>query len=396
MKQKTKNKKQSKKKLEVKKLFLLYGIGFLLGFQMALVLYVLSTFLKERSGFDNVGIFYVLGYLLALFLLLKLHQLVKRYGKSKLFLFFLFFKSFSLLGMALFFSHQMSLIFGVFSLTSGALMWACLDLILENYSKDKTTGRTRGAYLTALNTGILVAPFLATWIIATFGYRQLFLVSAGLTGLATVITWIFFRNINHEHGKDLQVKGVLKKIFKNKNLAGIYCISLLLELFYAIAVVYTPLYLIQLGLSWNEIGKIFTVMLIPFVIVQYPLGIVADKKTGEKEWLGTALVISGVSTAMISFVASGNVLLWMFILFMTRVGAAIIELMRDSYFFKNVGAQDVDIIDYFRTTRSVAYILGMTLSGIFLLFFDMKYIFLFLAVLLLSGLVPLGKLKDTK
>lgn len=377
------------------KLHLLKVVAFLMGFQMALALYILSSFLKERSGIGNIGIFYVISYIASFYVMINLHHLIKRHGKSTMFLMFLVIKIIALFGMGLFFESSIAVVFAVWSLMSGALAWVGLDLLIENYSKDKVTGSIRGAYLAVMNAGVLIAPFLATWIVENMGYRFVFFFAANITAIAAVIILMFFRKVNHNIKKSISAKEVFKKILKKKNLSRIYYVSFLLELFYAVAVVYTPLYLRQLGVSWVEIGIIFTVMLVPFVILQYPLGVLADKKTGEKEWLLAAIVLTAIFTATIGFINSRDIIVWMGVLFMTRVGAAIIEVMRESYFYKQVGPADVDLIDFFRTTRSVAYVVGMAFFSFVLFFCPIQFVFVILALILLTGLVPLWKLKDT-
>jgi MFS family permease len=77
-------------------------------------------------------------------------------------------------------------------------------------------------------------------------------------------------------------------------------------------------------------------MLLPFVFVQFPLGRLADKKWGEKEILSLGFIIVAIATGLISFISGGSMILWMTILFITRIGAATIEIMCDTYFFKKV------------------------------------------------------------
>ncbi len=387
--------KKNTKKCATRKLHLLNVVAFLMGFQMALALYILSNFLKERSGIENIGIFYVISYIASFYVLINLHHLIKKHGKSTMFLIFLAIKIVALFGMGLFFENSFAVVFAIWSLMSGALAWVGLDLLIENYSKDKVTGSIRGAYLTVLNAGVLTAPLLATWIVENMGYRFVFFFAANITAIVFVIVFVSFRKVNHNINKSISVRQVFEKIRRRKNLSKIYYVSFLLELFYAVTVVYMPLYLRQLGVAWVEIGIIFTVMLIPFVLLQYPLGILADKKTGEKEWLLVAIILTAIFTATISFINSREVIVWMGVLFATRVGAAIIEVMRDSYFYKQVGPADVDLIDFFRTTRSIAYITGMAIFSFVLFFLPIQFIFVILALIILTGLVPLWKLKDT-
>lgn len=362
---------------------------------MALGLYVLSSFLKECSGIDNVGIFYVIGYIASFYVLINMHYLIKKHGKSTIFLIFLSIKIAALFGMGLFFNSPFALVFSVWSIMSGALVWVVLDILIESYSRDKVTGSIRGVCLTVMNTGVLVAPFLASWIVEKMGYQTIFFLSANVTAVATVIVLIFFRKVNHNIRKTKKISEIFAIMKRRKSLGRIYYVSFLLDLFYAASTVYVPLYMLQLGISWVQIGTIFTVMLVPFVFLQYPLGILADKKTGEKEWLLVAIVLISIFTGAISFIESGEVIVWMGVLFVTRIGAAIIEVMKESYFYKQIGPSDVDLIDFFRTTTSVAYVIGLGFFSIVLFLIPIQGIFILLALILSTGLIPLWKLKDT-
>ena len=149
-------------------------------------------------------------------------------------------------------------------------------------------------------------------------------------------------------------------------------------------------------MEWEKIGIIFTFMLVPFVLLQYPAGILADKKIGEKEMIIAALVIMGLSTFSIFFINSTSIIIWIAILFLTRIGASLLEILRDSYFYKRIDGYDVDIVEFFRTSRSVGFIAASIVSGILFLFLPMKFAFIIIAIVVLSGLIPAFNLVDNK
>jgi len=205
-----------------------------------------------------------------------------------------------------------------------------------------------------------------------------------------------FRGINHTFHKKETVLALLKRAWQRKNIIRIYYISFILEFFYAIMIIFTPLYLLGLGFSWIQIGTIFSIMLVPFVLIQYPIGILADKETGEKELIALSLFIMGFSTLAFYYIKSTDIFILGAILFMTRVGASLIEILRDSYFYKRIDSRDIDLIDFFRTSKSLAYILAAGVSSILLLKLPIDFLFFFLAVVIFSGLYPTFKLKDNQ
>ena len=162
-------------------------------------------------------------------------------------------------------------------------------------------------------------------------------------------------------------------------------------------VLYTPIYLHQqFGFSWQVLGIVFTVMLLPFVILQMPAGSLADKYLGEKEIMATGLLIMMIFTGLIFFLRSPSIYVWTAVLFMTRVGASLVEVMQESYFFKHVDSEDMDLISLFRDLRPAGWLLGSLVSVAILQFLPVQFIFLFLAVVLLLALRPVLVLQDTK
>jgi MFS family permease len=207
---------------------------------------------------------------------------------------------------------------------------------------------------------------------------------------------IGFRKENYRFQQKLKLVDVIKKVIAKKDIMRIYYVSFVLDFFYALMTIYMPIHLYSLGYSWEKIGIIFTVMLVPFVIVQYPMGILADKKTGEKEFLLFSLLLVAISTMFLYKINVGTIFIWSLALFVTRIGAALLEILRDSYFFKKVDATDIDIIGFFRTSLPIAYMAATMLSTLILFFLSIKAIFILVGVIALSALYPAFKLVDNK
>ena len=184
-------------------------------------------------------------------------------------------------------------------------------------------------------------------------------------------------------------------MLENRNLFRIYHISFAMEFFYALMIVYTPLYLHSLGYSWADMGILFTVMLVPFVLLQYPLGVLSDRFFGEKEMLFGSIAIATLATATIPFLEVSTFVIWGGVLFMTRVGIAGIEILRDAYFYKQIDGNDMDIIAFFRTTRPLANMTAAILSAGILLFLPLSNVFFVVAVMLFFSLWSAYLLSDT-
>ena len=379
-----------------KKIKLAGFISFLMGFSQAILLYVMSTYFKLASGTENVGIFYAISYGIFLIILLNLHKFVRRLGKANVFYFSLLAK---IVVISLLIFNDPGAI-GILLLTAyiilGHIEWVALDIIIESFSADKLSGRIRGLHLTIVNAGFLVAPFVSVYILDSVGFYGIFIFSLMMNALVFVFSLVGFRLANHKFERKLKIMDVIKKALKRKNIRRIYYISFVLEFFYALMVIYTPIYLRDLGYSWEDVGKIFTVMLVPFVLVQYPMGYLADKKFGEKEFLIISIILMALATAGAYFVGGASVIVWSSMLFLTRIGAALIEILRDSYFYKRIDGRDVDLIDFFRTTVPVAYIAAAILSSAALFFLPVKFIFILAGAVVISAIYPAIRLVDNK
>lgn len=370
--------------------------GFFFGFTDAFFIYILSSYFSEVIGSNNVGGFYLVAFCLVLGALWFLHRLIWRIGGSTR-AFFLFVLA------AVVFSAILTLLpvgwVGAAALIGllivSNIAWVVLDVILEEYSSDTVTGRVRGLHLTIINAGIMLAPLLSTNVVSTYGFGGIFF---GMTlGYAVLfaIAILFLRNGKMYASAKMEARDAIKKMLHNKNLANIYSVSLALELFYIVMVVYSPIYLRSIGISWEHIGLLFMVMLLPFVLLQYPIGLLADKRFGEKEFLIASLAIGAVSVFFFGFTSSSDLLLLGTILFFTRVGAAGIEVLRDTYFYKQIDGRDDDLIAFFRTARPMANIFAAVLAIPFLAIFPLQEIFFLVALVLTIAVIPALLLDDT-
>jgi len=381
-------------RLNSSKVKLVAFISFMLGFSQALLAYVMSSYFKQSAGTDNVGIFYLLSYVIVLTILLNLHKLVKEFGKVFVFYLAFILKLTAITALILLPFSVWGIVSLILYIIAGVLVWVSLDAILESSSEDRSSGKIRGINLTIMNAGFILGPLISSKILEEIGFTGIFFVSLIIHSIVFSVGLISLKRTNYKFRSKLGVKDLIKKVIQRKNVMRIYYISFTLDFFYALMLIFTPLYLLDLGYSWHQLGVAFTIMLIPFVLIQYPMGILADKKTGEKEFLILAIFIMGISTLIFYCASSPDIVVWTLILLATRIGAALIEILRDSYFYKRIDGHDVDIIDFFRTSRPVAYIAAAILSSLTLFFFPMKAIFLLVSIVVFSALYPAFQLAD--
>jgi len=370
--------------------------SFILGISAALILYLESDYFKTATKSDNVTVFFIAAYIITLVLIFNWHRLIKKFGKKNVFLGNLFVKATVVLALANLPVGKMGIGFLMGYIILTVLSWIDLDILLEACSRDQKTGRIRGVYLTIMNAGYLAAPFFAGTILNKYGFQPVFLAAALLILAVWIICFFRLKNIESDTIESINFISLIKKIFIRKNVLRIYYVSFLLEFFYALMIIYTPLYLLELGFSWTEIGKIFTVMLLPFVLLQYPAGYLADKKFEERDMIVFSLAIMAITTLAMFFISSKSLLVWALILFCTRIGASLIEVLRDSYFYKRIDCRDVDIINFFRSVRPVAYIIGLMIATPIVFFLHIRFIFPLVSIGILTGIFAAKNLASSR
>lgn len=372
--------------------------AFLLAVTLAQIAYVQSTFLNQFFNLEIVSIIFFIAYLITFIVMNEYPKLIAKFNNLNTALVIFILEIFSLLTF-IFIQQQIPIFiaFIVYILCTN-LIFINFDIFLEAYTKDSQTGRIRGIYYTVYNLGWVISPFISGEILKNFNFNILFgLVIALILPIMLILLFKFKKFKNHYARKHFKLTNMIKELVKHPNIEKIFYLAFLLQFFYGVMVIYTPIYLNQtIGLPWDEIGIIFTIMLIPFVIIEFPAGYLADKYWGEKELLTTGLLITIAACLSIFIFNNSSFWFWAAVLFFSRIGASLIEIMRDTYFFKKINAKDLELINAFRSTMPLAYIFVPLVSAIVLYFLPINYIFLVLAGILFSGLYFALSLKDTK
>jgi len=326
-----------------------------------------------------------------------MEKFLKRFGNYRIAIFFSILTFLSLLFMAYSKNVELVILAFLFYFLSTNLIVTTLDVFIADYSKNIKVGKMRGMYLTVVNSAWVIAQLISGSIIAKSSFQGIYLLSTLFILLVCLMLYLFLRNFKDPEYKKIAIWKTLTFFIKNKHLSKIYLINLILKFFFAWMIIYTPIYLhTYLNFAWDKIGVIFTIMLLPFVFLTFPLGRLSDK-IGEKKMLRIGFIICAIFTFIIPFITTSALWLWAFILFMTRVGAATIEIMSESYFFKLVTDEHADEISFFRNTGPTSFILAPILAIIILaLAPSFSYIFFVLSVILLLGLLLTLRLREVK
>jgi MFS family permease len=261
-----------------------------------------------------------------------------------------------------------------------------LDELLKIFSEDKSTGKIRGTYIMLSNLAWVLSQVAFATFLGGFNFRHIYLISFIAMMIFLLVSFYNLRKIPDPNYDRKNIIKYVSDYFKNKDLFRAYSLTFLLQFFYCWMIIYTPIYLsAHLHFSWQEIGIIFTIMLIPFLFVPINLGKYADK-IGERKILMFGFTVAALSTLSLFFITEHSIFIWASLLFATRIGASTIESMSDAYFFKHIKPENDEFVGIYRSTSPVAYIIAPLVALIaFYLVPSFNYIFLILGALLLCG-----------
>ena len=366
---------------------MIYLAGFLFSMPIALASYINSSFLSSFVGEKFVSIIYVLGSIGSILALLLAPKIFRKIGGYRFLLLVILLDAFSFLMLSIAENIWSAIAMFILGFSMNTLLIFSLDELLEIFSRNSATGKIRGIYLVVCNAAWVLAQLFSGTILGGFSYRTIYLISFSIMTLFLIISFLNLKNIPDPKYDKIKSFTFISEFFKNKNLFRAYTLSFLLQFFYSWMVIYTPIYLYAyLGFSWQEIGIIFAIMLLPFVLIQFPLGKYSDK-IGERKMLIFGFFVIALATLSLFFIREHSLWLWAMLLFATRIGAATIEVSGDAYFFKHIKPENEEFVGVYRSASPIAYIIGPFSAFIVFLFIpSFNFIYIILGTLMLAGI----------
>ena len=378
----------------------LYVALLLLSLHSSLIVFVNSSYLEQFFPSEAISFIYVGASFISLVTFFYSSTFLRFLGNFKLAVICALIEMASVLGMAFAETAFSSLFFFTLHFVTIAILFLCLDVFMESIigKQEGQTGSARGLYLVFLSGASAVAPALSGLLIGeNNSFVPVYIASALLLLPFLGMLSFYFNNFKDTEYPKSSVRKIFSTYVNEKDTRNVFIAQLHLQFFFTWMVIYTPLYLANVaGFTWTQIGYILFVGLFAYVLFEYPIGIIADRYMGEKEMMAFGFFLIAVSTSWLSFLPSGNIALWMMVMFLTRVGASFVEVTSESYFFKHTQSGDSDKISLFRSTRSIASIYGALLGSFILIQVEFNFIFIMLGILMLPGIFFTLLLKDTR
>jgi MFS family permease len=322
--------------------------------------------------------------------------MLARFGNRRYILTAIFFEFLAVLGLSFAINHILVAILFIVHVTLVAMISFNLDVFLEESTKEeKHTGELRGSYLTLANLTLVVSPTIVGLLLVGNNFSSVYLLSA-LVSIPLFFIAYKRLKVPESPQSHVSLRETFTELGQNKNIRSVTFVQLVLNFFFAWMVVYMPIYLNEvIGFSWSELGVLFSVMLLPFVLFDMPVGWLADRSFGEKEFMITGITIIALSMLLVPFIVTKSFALWATLLFISRVGASFVEVTTESFFFKHVGGRDANVISFFRMTRPLSFIITPVVFALTLSFVSFVNSFFILGGLTFLGVTFARNLIDT-
>jgi MFS family permease len=373
-------------------------IAFISSLALALTAYSNGSFLSGIVGEQSVGFVFTVSSIMTLIGLEFLPQLVARFGNKYVGIGLITIAAISTALLAFPISSQMQLVTFITFTASITLLPFVYDVFLEHSTDQSKVGKVRGTFLMLTNLAWLCSPFFAGMVIEKYGFPTLFGIASIVLLMTLILMFVYLKKFEDVVYKRISLIKSIREVLQKKDIRNSILLALVLQIFYGVMVVFMPVYLhTHIGFDFKTIGILFTIMLLPFIFVSIPVGKLADKRFGEKEFLMLGIIIASITTIATGLYTEATFAIWAILLFGTRVGAALMEAMIETYFFKKVAEKDTAYVSLYRGMSPLGYLVGPLLGTLCILLGSPAYAFIILGVFVfIFGIALAYNIHDTR
>ncbi len=368
--------------------------------QFFLVLYVIAPYLATFVPQSSTGFIIAIGSVFSLLSFPFIPRLVCLIGTKRLAILCICVAFLSLVLLSVLHGVIAAIVLiALFSTVQPAIGYL-LDLLLEaTVTSEENTGRVRTAFITCASVALIAAPLGVGFLLGpSDDYARVFSVAA-LTLLPALFLLLNSRLPEGEPPSFASMREVLSCLLKDADFRAVGIAYSVLQFFYHLAPFFVPLYLHNvLGFPWSDLGWVFAVALVPFVLLEYPVGWIADRAWGDRELMALGFLLMGASFASVSFITGSTPLLSILgALLLTRVGAAMAEATTEAHFFRRVSEKDANSVGVFRMMRPMGALVAPVVGSLFLIYSTYDLFFYICGLgMLIVGVASALSIKDVR
>ena len=193
---------------------IIYLAGFILTIPVALTSYINSSFLEAYTDPYYVSIIYIVASLLSILALLGMPSILSHLGNRQAAVYLGLITVMAFVVLALSSNTNVVLLAFVIHFLSINLLFANLDIFMEDFSGHKSIGKMRGVYLTIVHSGWVISQIVSGSIIAASSFEGLYLISALFMFIFSLIFIFYLRDFNDPKYKLVPILKTLK-IFRS-------------------------------------------------------------------------------------------------------------------------------------------------------------------------------------
>jgi len=334
-----------------------------------LVIYILTPYLATFMPEEYTGLVVSAGALGTLALLPYAPRAVARIGGRRLAILLAGLECIVLFALALAPVAIVALLLAAIACAISPIIAYCLDLLLEaTVQTEDFTGRVRTAFLTSGNAALFLAPLVIGLVLGAGDMYERVFLAAAVSLIPLVILFSLQRLPEGALPRLVRTSESLRAGFRDPDVRSIFVAFYLLQFFYYSAPLYVPLYLHSvIGIPWSTLGWVLAVVLIPFVLIEYPAGLAADRWLGDQELMLAGFFIGGLGVILFAWVTAATpILVIVALLAATRVGVGLMEAMTEGHFFRRVTEKDAGMVSAFRMGRPFAALTAPIVASILL------------------------------
>jgi MFS family permease len=375
----------------------LYELNFLSSLCASISAFYFGTF-GESLGITGLwlGSLFAIGSLVSIVAYIALPKIVRKIQVRPALIIFASLYVTGLYFTAFAYSFTSLLIPFIVTTISYGLAMSVLDMYVEVSTDIRhKQGSVRGTYLALSNLAYIVGPLTGGLLIQVGGFPFLF--------LASILFMIPFLGLVFYHMPELPIKaqtalteathavtqtivGAYRELFSHDKIRTVFYLKLLSNLFTSTVSIFVTIYMIDVaGFSFATTGLLLAISLIPYVLIEIPVGKLVDGKFTEHWPAAIGFFIIALCISFVPIITDAGALVWAIILFVMRIGGSLIEISTESFFFKHLPAGNTEGISGFRALNPLSLVIAPILASVAIYFGGYNTLFTILSVLMLHG-----------